>query len=212
MQLTGARKRALTVLFALGVLLGSGSASATGYLYRYIDENGTPVITRSIPPEHAKLGYTVLTEQMRVVRVVPPQLTGEALEKKIAEEERLRALKELDNYLKRHYNRPEDVEAARDRKVSELNVFIESKKRQLEQARVSLEEATAKAANMERREQEVPSRILNNIQTLQGTVSEEEERLENMREELTETRMRFAEMIERMRVLSGEISSPGPQP
>lgn len=208
MQGIGLRKTFIAVLVALGVFVASGSAFAAGYLYRYVDENGTPVIGRSIPPEHARLGYTVLTEQMRVVRVVPPQLSGEALEKKIAEEERQRALKELDDYLKSHYNTPQDVEAARDRKVGELGLFIESKKKTLDQARKSLDEATAQAANMERRGQEVPPRILANIQALQGNVREEEERLENMREELTETRMRFAEMIERMHVLTGTSDLP----
>lgn len=202
MQGKGFGKTFRSALLALGVLLTVQSAVAAGYLYRYVDQNGTPVIARSIPPEYAKLGYTVLTEQMRVVRVVPPQLSGDALEKKIAEEEKQRALKELDDYLLSHYNTPEDVEAARDRKVSELGLFIETKKKTLEQVKASLDEVTAKAANMERRGKEVPSRILDNIQALQGSVGEEQERLENMREELTETRMRFADMIERMRVLT----------
>lgn len=202
MRLKVMKRAVRSLLLASGMMMVGASVLASGYLYRYVDENGTPVIGRSIPPEHARLGYTVLTEQMRVVRVVPPQLSGEALEKKIAEEERQRALKELDAYLRSHYNAPSDVESARDRKVSELSVFIESKKKSLEQLRVSLTEITAKAANIERRGQEVPERILKNIQALQGQVREEEERLENMRVELTETRMRFAEMIERMRVIS----------
>lgn len=208
MQGSGLRKTFAPALFALSVLMVGESVFAAGYLYRYVDENGTPVIGRSIPPEHARLGYTVLTEQMRVVRVVPPQLSGEALEQKIAEEERQRALKELDDYLKSHYNTPQDVEAARDRKVGELSLFIESKKKTLNQVKASLDEATAQAANIERRGQEIPPRIIDNIQALQGNVLEEEERLENMREELTETRMRFAEMIERMRVLTGSSDLP----
>ena len=189
--------------FALAPVPGS----AAGYLYRYIDDNGNPVIGRSIPPEHAKRGYTVLTEQMRVVKVVPPQLTGEALRKKLEEEERKRRQEELDRYLLLNYNSATDVEAARDRKITELSLFIDSKKKSIDQIKKSLAEALRDAANMERQGRAVTPQVLANIEALKVTISEEEDRLANMREELAETRMRFAEMIERMQVLKGE--SPG---
>ena len=67
---------ALRLPLLLSVLLPA--LAGAGELYRYVNDKGVIVLDRQgVPPEYIGKGYDVLSDQGRVVRVVPPAPTAE---------------------------------------------------------------------------------------------------------------------------------------
>ena len=103
-------------LLALALCVSS-AADAVEY-YRYTDERGITVINRQgVPPHLIGKGYEVLSEQGRVVRVVPRAPTPEEYRLQQAEQAQAKA----DWQLRRLYPRVEDINHARDRKLAQLD-------------------------------------------------------------------------------------------
>lgn len=188
-------------LSALLLVVWVAPVSAAGYLYRYKDANGRPVISRSIPPEFVDAGYEVLTERMRIVRVVPP---ADVRERMLAEEQARKEKAENDRRLLRTYNSAQEAEEARDRKVQELELFIDAKKKGVERLQKNLGEALQNAADMERRGKPVTKELLQNIDAIKAQIQEEKAKLITMRNELQVVRGKFADDIERLRELLGD--------
>ena len=114
------RRRGLVCSLLALVLLSSSAAFAVEY-YRYTDEKGITVINRQgVPPHLIGQGYEVLSEQGRVVRVVPRAPTPEEYRAQKAEQAQAKA----DWQLLRLYPRVEDIDHACDRKVAELDAQI----------------------------------------------------------------------------------------
>ena len=200
-EMMKARLTRTSLLAALLVWTWSAPLSAAGYLYRYKDANGRPVISRSIPPEFVDEGYEVLTEQMRIVRVVPPADVRE----KMMEEEKARAQQlENDRRLLRSYTSAQEAEESRDRKVQELELFIDTRTNGVDRLQKSLANALQDAADTERRGKEVSPELLKNIEAIKVQIHEEQVKLDSMREELQEVRGRYADDIERLRELLGD--------
>ncbi len=100
---------------ALSLLLSS-AAYAVEY-YRYTDERGITVINRQGVPSHLiGDGYEVLSEQGRVVRVVPRAPTPEEYRKMQVEKEQAKS----DRQLLLLYTRVEDIDRALERKVADI--------------------------------------------------------------------------------------------
>lgn len=71
-------------LFLLGFsamsLLTAPLLSHGARLYRYLDENGVPTLSLTLPPEAAQQGYDVLDDKtMRLIEQVPPAPTAEQI-------------------------------------------------------------------------------------------------------------------------------------
>src|SRR5690554_5748234 len=104
--------RGLTCSVMVLSALISNASLAVEY-YRYTDERGITVINRQgVPPHLIGKGYEVLSEQGRVIRVVPRAPTPE--EYRMLQEEKKQARK--DRQLLLLYTRLEDIDRARERK------------------------------------------------------------------------------------------------
>jgi hypothetical protein len=100
-------------------------------LYRYQNEAGVTVVDWVIPAAYVGSGYEVLNESGQIVRVVPPAKTDTELERDAvaarsqeAEAAAQAAQLERDTFLLRRYSTIEDIEAARDRSLRELDIRI----------------------------------------------------------------------------------------
>lgn len=107
------------------------SVAAPAELYRYQNELGVTVVDWAIPAAYVSDGYEVLSESGQVVRVVPPAKTETELERDVAAERAREAEAaaeaaqlERDTFLLRRYSTVEDIEAARDRSLRELDIRI----------------------------------------------------------------------------------------
>lgn len=156
-------------LLALG-LLASGMSYAVEY-YRYADERGITVINRQGVPAHLiGNGYEVLSEQGRVVRVVPRAPTPEEYRKMQADEE----LAKSDRQLMMLYTRIEDIDRARDRKISDINGQISIARGNLLSVNSLKADLQRQAASQERAGRKVPLALLKQIED----VSVDQQRLQ----------------------------------
>ncbi|MDY0248458.1 MAG: DUF4124 domain-containing protein [Pseudomonas sp.] len=164
------RLRASVVyLFLLG-LLSSNMSYAVEY-YRYADERGITVINRQgVPPHLIGNGYEVLSEQGRVLRVVPRAPTPEEYRKLQADKEQAK----LDRQLLMLYTRVEDIDRARDRKVADINGQVSIARGNLLSVNSLKADLQRQAASQERAGRKVPTALLKKIED----VSVDQQRLQ----------------------------------
>ena len=118
--------------FPAAILLGACAECVTAAeLYRYQNKADTTVVDWAIPAAYVSSGYEVLNESGQIVRVVPPAKTDTELERDAAaaraqeaEAAAQAAQLERDTFLLRRYSTIQDIEAARDRSLRELDIRI----------------------------------------------------------------------------------------
>ena len=154
---------ALRLPLLLSVLLPALAGAVE--LYRYVNDKGVVVLDRQgVPPEFIAKGYEVLSDQGRVVRVVPPAPTA-------AERERLQAEKaqaSSDAQLLRLYSSVEDVDRARERKLTELDGAVSAARGNLQSLRTQQANLQGQAAEHERAGRVVPESLLVQISNIKG--------------------------------------------
>lgn len=175
-------KPALTRCALLLGLLLPVVAGATE-LYRYVDDKGITVLSRQgVPPEHIARGYQVLNEQGRVIRVIPPAPSAEEMQRILAD----RARASSDAQLLRLYSTPEDVERARQRKLTELDGLIAVARGNLQSVRTQQANLQSQAADHERAGRTVPANLLvqiDNQKVEQGRLKDEIVRYQKVRQD-----------------------------
>ena len=146
-------------VFALGVF--SSHASFAVEYYRYTDERGITVINRQgVPPHLIGKGYEVLSEQGRVIRVVPRAPTPEEYRQMQADKERAKS----DRQLLMLYTRIEDIDRARDRKVADIDGQISIARGNLLSVNSLKSDLQAQAASQERAGRTVSASLLKQIE------------------------------------------------
>jgi hypothetical protein len=104
---------------AITVALGAQVFAQKTTYYKYINKKGINVVSSRIPSEYVKRGYSIVTFDGRVIETIPPELSPAEKARLIIETERLEKLKEWDTLLLRRYSHPDDVEAAKQRKLTQ---------------------------------------------------------------------------------------------
>ena len=176
---SGALRLPLLLLVLLPALAGAGE------LYRYVNDKGVIVLDRQgVPPEFIGKGYDVLSDQGRVVRVVPPAPT--AAERQRLQEEKAQATS--DAQLLRLYSSLDDVDRARERKLTELDGAVGAARGNLQSLRTQQANLQGQAAEQERAGRVVPESLLVQISNIKG---EQESLLKDI-ERFKETRKQAA--------------------
>ena len=174
---------ALRLPLLLSVLLPA--LAGAGELYRYVNDKGVIVLDRQgVPPEFIGKGYDVLSDQGRVVRVVPPAPT--AAERQRLQEEKAQATS--DAQLLRLYSSLDDVDRARERKLTELDGAVGAARGNLQSLRTQQANLQGQAAEQERAGRVVPESLLVQISNIKG---EQESLLKDI-ERFKETRKQAA--------------------
>ena len=154
---------ALRLPLLLSVLLPA--LAGAGELYRYVNDKGVIVLDRQgVPPEFIGKGYDVLSDQGRVVRVVPPAPT--AAERQRLQEEKAQATS--DAQLLRLYSSLDDVDRARERKLTELDGAVGAARGNLQSLRTQQANLQGQAAEQERAGRVVPESLLVQISNIKG--------------------------------------------
>ncbi len=156
---------------AMLTLVASCGAAAAGKLYRYTTDRGVVAVDDHVPPEFVKNGYEVLTPDGRVVETIPRQLTGEEGARKRAAEAEAKRLQEWDKNLLLRYSSIDDIAAARDRALREIDIRLSILRSNLGSVKSQVEREQEKAADIERRGGTVPEAIATNIEKLKIEVA-----------------------------------------
>jgi hypothetical protein len=203
------KKLICLVLAWAGASLGVAQAAVVE-LYRFENEDGVVVLARSIPPELVYKGYTVVSEDGTVLRVVPRQLTpqeiverdrGVAARKAVEAGELDRAHK--DEELARLYASTVDLVQARDRKVQSIEGAIAATQGNIERLKLQKRHLEEQAAERERAGKLPSPEILDNLTILSTQIADKEHELAMRRLEQQQIRQQFQEDIERFEVLFG---------
>lgn len=169
-------------------------------LYRYVDDKGVTVLSRQgVPPEFIGKGYEVLNDKGRVLRVIPPAPTPEEFARLQAEKARASS----DAQLRRLYSNLDDVDRARERKLSELDGLIRVAHGNLQSLRTQQANLQGQAADHERAGREVPEHLLAQInglrdeqQRLQREIDRYQASREQAEKDFAADRARLAELFD----------------
>ena len=193
------------------ILLGACTGSVTGAeLYRYQNEAGVTVVDWAIPAAYVGSGYEVLNESGQIVRVVPPAKTDTELEREAvaaraqeAEAAAQAAQLERDTFLLRRYSTIEDIEAARDRSLRELDIRIailsgqrDTLSQQLARHQSALGTAKQSDAASPQYEEETVAALKAEIQSLDEASEGRQQQAAALAEAYSRDIARFAELEE----------------
>lgn len=195
------------------VLVQVPPLAAERLLYRYVDDNGSTVIAYQVPPDRVAYGYEVLGEDGRVIDVVPRQLTEEERADQAARIAAQRAadreaerLREWDESLLLRFSSIEDIEAARDREIGNLQVRIVGLKSRLRTLRDQVENYQAQLADQERRGVAPDDATRRAVAALQEEIAATEVSIGDKRVEVARVRDDYARDLERFRTLLDTVA------
>jgi len=158
-------------------------------LYRYTDENGTQVLDDQVPPRFVGNGYEILNLSGRVLKVVPPPLSGEEL----AEQRRREAQREADQQLLKRYNSVADIESARARKLTIVEQDMAIMRSNVTSLRRQIEQEETMAARTQRNGGAVAPKVLERIADLREEMEVLKKRLEQREAEAAAINAEFDE-------------------
>ena len=191
-----------TLVLVLGSALWvSGHAD----LYRYENDEGKIVYDHHVPPKFVHKGYTVLSEEGRVIRVVAPELTP--VEKVVrdarvaaekAEQRRLDDQRDNDIELLRLYKSVGDVERARDRKVRTLQGAIDLTEENLSRLVKQKQNVESRAADLERGGLPVSEEVMENLRVIDEQIAERRAEIEARSREQDAVRVEYDKDKERV--------------
>ncbi len=191
-----------TVLMSLSLVAEAGMK-----MYRF-KVDGHVVVKDNVPPDLAPLGYDVLNSRGMVEQVVPRAPTAEeraAAERlealRLDRERRHAELRNKDADLKRLYAQPSDVDRAQARKADEIGAYIELQFRRISDLEEKLAKAQEKAANVERRGQDVPADMRLEIVQLENGIRDAQKNIDMRRKELDDSKIQFQQQRERLHIL-----------
>lgn len=190
---------------ALVLLMAAFSEAAGTKLYRYTTDKGVIAIDDHVPPEFAKNGYEILSPDGRVLETVPRQLTGEEGVRKRAADAEAKRLQEWDKNLLLRYSSTDDIAAARERALREIDIRLSILRSNLLSTKSQVEHEQEKAADMERRGVSVPDAISSNIDKLKIEVAGIEESIAERVREKEATNLSYQKDIDRFKTLQDVV-------
>lgn len=201
------RRGALAGLIACTLLLG-GAVSAATVMYRFENEDGTPVYSYTLPADQARYGYQKIDpETGRVLESVAPQLPPDELAEKLRREQALRDCRDDLARIYQLYGSEADIDRALEDALESLETRIGQLDANLRQARREQGRLRTLAADAERAGREIPRTVLDNIARSRSQIDTLEREIAQRHEEQNAAHARYARELDRFR--DGTCPEPG---
>lgn len=192
--------------------VSAGSVADNKVYYRYVNEKGVKVIVDQLPPEAVPLGYEVINRDGSLIQRIDRQLTeaeirdqsGALAQERMRKEEE-RRLKAWDESLMMRYSGVDDIEAARERAIRSLNIRISILKSNRTSVKSEIELEQSRAADMERRGNNVPQALADKIAVLHDEIQDIEDSIATRQQEAGEIKNTFQRDINRFATLQERI-------
>jgi hypothetical protein len=152
---------------SLGLLLAQYSLAAGNVYYRYINSDGVQAMSHTLSAEYAQKGYEVVSLSGKVIEVVSPARSQTDIERIALQNNSAVTLAQWDKSLRLRYSRVSDIEAAKQRKLAEINTNIDILIGNISKLSSQLQLQQGQAANAERMGHNVSSKLLSNINNLE---------------------------------------------
>jgi hypothetical protein len=162
--------RDILLIFSLvtTMALSAHALAQNTIFYKYINAKGVNVVSSRIPSEYVKKGYDIISSNGRLIHRIPPELSAEEKVRLIAETERLKKIKDRDTLLLRRYSRPDDIEAAKQRKLSQIENRVWLIDRNIEKLNSKIDLYQSLAAEDERAGEKISIDTLWSIEKLKS--------------------------------------------
>ncbi len=199
----------IIILSAISGLMLSGSAQAR--MKCWTNNEGVRECGDRVPPEfaqqgHEEIGKGGLVREKTERAKTPEELAEEARLAKI-EEEKLKAEEQRqlqDRILLETFATEQDIERARDDRITAVDATIKLTQARNEKIQVDLDKRIAKAAADERAGKTPSKALLKDIDSLKRQINNNKDFMDNKRKEQEEIRQKFALDIERYRELKSK--------
>ncbi|MEJ2416647.1 MAG: hypothetical protein P8Y45_06890 [Exilibacterium sp.] len=189
------------VVFSFTLILSGTALAGNKVFYRYVNDEGVKVLNHTIPPEYAQKGYEILSATGHVIKVVEPAISKEEGEKLAAERRARKELALWDASLRRRYSSVADIEAAKKRKLLELEANMSVLNTNIEGLKEQIETMQSKAAQIERSGREVSESLLANLKGLHVEMENTKAQVVQRKEEYRRLLEKYDRDIERFKVI-----------
>ena len=195
-----------TLTLAKAPAKSSSSSSKGGEvrLFRYKNDQGTLVTSSSIPPEYAKRGYKIVSQNGTVIEDVPAEMSQEERQKLAESKISAAEQREKDKLMLLRYSDVGELMQARDRKLGELENKIKSQESNMTTIDNQIAAEQQNAANFERSGKEVPKSTLQKLQDLYKDQQIAQEQLKIFKETLAQDSKQFESDIARYEYLTNQ--------
>lgn len=183
----------LIKVFCFFIFLTSLSVFANGNLVRYTNDKGNVVIDYTIPAEYVARGYEIITSSGKVIDVIPPALTPD----EIAKQKALNELRESYLNLRKRYSHKNDILAAKERKLNNVNAKILVIETSIASANTAIELLITDAAKQERLGRKVSPLTLDKLTTARKELAAAEEILATRQQELINIEKTYSAQYQR---------------
>ena len=188
----------LLLCLLLASLVGSAAPAPERLVYRYVMPDGRIVVTDSPLPQHAAYGYDIIDPDTdRVIRRVDPQRSSNEYH---AEQARRRALEACQNELRSlryRYEKPEDIDLARDNTLGAIQHRSQIIRNEITRAELDLENSLVRAAESERAGASVDRQLTGKIASLRESIASLQTDLAQKAVDLERAKARYAREAER---------------
>lgn len=198
------------LILGLATLLFASASVHAGKVYKWVDKDGKVYYTNTPPPEASQQERTVLDEHGNVTDTLAAPRTQEELEADrqrqaaLAEQERLaKEQAAKDHMLLQSYSTAEELEMARDGRLSALDAQIKVVSGAISSLETQLAELHQQKIGFESAGKPVPANIQNNIDKTRSELLENQKFLIAREKEQDQIREKFALDIARFKELRG---------
>lgn len=178
----------------------SSASAPVMRLYRYTNDKGVVVTGNSISPEYARKGYQIVTPGGEVLETIDREPTPEEraeYEKKEIDKVGAARQKEQDKELLLRYGKVEEIQLAKDRKLTDIDNKIRMLNSNISALNQQIDFQQQAAAGYEREGQAIPIPVLSKIDALRQELKISENQLADRKREYEEENDRFAKETER---------------
>lgn len=182
-------------LFGASLTLQAPAAAAD--LYRWLDNKGEVHYGDRIPPQYVNQGYKVINEKGDTVQVVTPagQETSRDEGKVVQQTAR-------DRTLLTTFGSEEEIIAARDRKLAEIDDLIASTREMIRLQEQNYRQLTKDAGDHERRGEKVPAALAEEMSATKRKVEHHQNSIGRYQNDRKEAAARFEADLARYRELT----------
>jgi hypothetical protein len=132
-------------------------------LFRYKNENGSLVLSHTIPNERVKAGYDIVDEYGNLVRRVAPQLSETAYKEKLRREKMVADCSKFLDRVRKLYQIEADIVYAEQSGLESIDQSILNTRAKLGVMATQREEFELQAAQLDISGQAIPKALLENI-------------------------------------------------
>lgn len=193
-----------SILFSYLVLMFAVFNNTHARIVCWTNSDGVRECGDSVPPEYSKQGHQEFSEQGIVVDETEAEMTDTELEElkritaeKAEQKRREEEQKRRDRMLLDTFTSVEDIERARDRRISAIDSSISLAERRINKLRQEKDRLIKKAAGFEREGKEIPGFITEDINRVERQITSNNEFIADKREEQEVVRARHDRDIKR---------------